>query len=95
MDKLFIAAETGALGLVTATTATSTGETKGSFFQRCFNYLHLRKTARLKADALVCADSQLTEESAWEPKKHRSPLYDLAASNPHIIAVSLFSRKYR
>jgi hypothetical protein len=98
MNKLLVAAGTAALGLIStapASTLTSTAEAKGSLLQLFFNYLRLRKTARLKTDPAVSVDSQLIDEKGWEYEKQQSPLYDLAANNSHVIAASLFSRKYR
>jgi hypothetical protein len=98
MNKFFITAGTAAFDLVTAapaSTTTSTANARGSLLQRGFNYLRLRKASRLRTDPTVSVDSQLTSEKGWESDKNQSPLYDLAASNPHVIAASLFSRKFR
>jgi hypothetical protein len=98
MNKLFNAAEMEALDLATpapASTMSSTAEAKGSLLQRWFNCPRLRKIARVRADPVVNVDSQMVDEKGWEPDRPQSALYDLAASNPHVIAASLFSRKYR
>ena len=94
MNKLFIAAGTAVLGFASAA-ADSTSEANGSFFRRCFKTPRLRGTSRRNADPATSVDSQLIDEKDCEPDKHQSPLYALAANNPHVIAASLFSRKYR
>lgn len=88
MNKFFIAAGTAALGL-------STAEARESLLQRFFKNLRFHGSTRPKADPVVDIDPQLIDEKGWQPEKHQSPLYDLAASHPHVIAASLFSRKLR
>jgi hypothetical protein len=98
LNKLFTTAETAALDLATAAPAStiiSTTEAKGSWFQRCFNCPWLRKIAGLKADPTASADSQLVDAEGRKSSRHLSALCDLAASNPHVIAASVFSRKIR
>lgn len=88
MNKFFTAAGTAVLGLITSAlnSSTSTGEVKGPLLQRGL------KNPRLPA---ASADSQVIDEKDWSPDKHDSSLYELAASNPHVIAASLFSTKNR
>jgi len=93
MNKLFIAAETVALALATA--AASIAEANGPLFRRRFKNPRLRRTIPLSADPAACVDSQLNDEKGWEFDIQQSPLYDLAANNPHVIAASLFSRRHR
>jgi hypothetical protein len=98
MNKLFNAAETAALDLATAapaSTITFTAEPKRPLLQLWFSYLRLRKAARLRTDPMVNVDSQMVDEKGWESERRQSALYDLAASNPYVIAASLFSRKHR
>jgi hypothetical protein len=94
MNRLFLAAETAALGSATAT-ADSTSKANRSIFRRYFKNLHFRTTSRQNAGPATSVDSQLINEKDWKPDKHQSALYDLTASNPHVIAISLFSRKHR
>ena len=56
---------------------------------RCFKKLRFRATAEPAASA----DPQSIENTGGEPDKLQSSLYKLAASNPHVIATSLFSRE--
>ena len=95
MNKLFIAAGTAVIDLIAADPITHTAGTKGAFLKRCFNYLRIRKTTQVKTDPMVSADSTVIDEREWETDKHHSALYDLAASHPHVIAASLFTRKFR
>jgi hypothetical protein len=98
MDNLFTAAETAAFDLATAAPAStimSTTEAKGSWLQRCFNCPWLRKIAGLKTNLTASADSHLVDAGGRKSSRHRSALCDLAASNPHVIATSVFSRKIR
>ena len=97
MNKLFIAASTAVIDLIAADPSspiTHTAGTKGAL-KRCFNYLRLRKTTQLKTDPMVNVDLTVINERGWETDKHHSPFYDLAASNPHVIATLLFTRKVR
>jgi hypothetical protein len=94
MNKLFIATGMAALGSATMPTV-RTAEANRSFIQRCFKNLHLLRASRLNADAAAAADSKLVDEKGWKSDRQQSPLYDLAASNPYVIAASLFSRKHR
>jgi hypothetical protein len=98
MNKLFIAASTAVIDLIAADPSspiTHTAGTKGASLKRCFNYLRLRKTTQVKTDPVVSVDSTVINERGWETDRHHSPLYDLAASHPHVIAASLFTRKVR
>jgi hypothetical protein len=98
MNKLFTTAETAALDLATAAPAStiiSTTEAKGSWLQRCFNCPWLRKIAGLKTYPTASADSQLVNAKGRKSSRHQSALCDLAASNPHVIATSVFSRKFQ
>ena len=88
MNKFLIAAGTVSLGSATA-------EATESLFQRFFKNLRFHRTARPKAEPMVAVDSQLIDERGWEPDKHHSPIYYLAAMHPQVVAVSLFSRKSR
>ena len=88
MNKFSITAGTLALGLTTA-------DARASFLQRCFKNLRFHRTARSKAGLLEGVDSQLIDESRWEPDKHHPPIYYLAVMHPHVVAASLFSRKLR
>ena len=47
------------------------------------------------AKPAATADMQSGEATPGEMEKTISPILDLAANNPHVIAVSLFSRKPR
>lgn len=98
MNKLFIAAGTAVIELIAtdpSSPITHTAGTTGAFLKRCFNYLRLRKTTQVKTDPMVSVDSTVINEREWETNKHHSPLYDLAASHPHVIAASLFTRNVR
>ena len=88
MNRFSITAGTVALGLTTA-------DARESFLQRCFKILRFHRTARPEAEPLVGVDSQLIDESSWEPDKHHPPIYYLAVMHPHVVAASLFSRKLR
>ena len=94
MNKLFIATGMAALGSVIMPTARTAGANR-SFIQRCFKNLHLLRASRLNADPAAEVASQLVDEKAWKSDRQQSPLYDLAANNPYVIAASLFSRKHR
>jgi hypothetical protein len=98
MNKLFTTAETAALDLATAgpaSTIISTTEAKGSWLQRWFNCPWLRRIAGLKTNPTASADSQLVDEQGRKSITRQSVFCDLAASNPHFIATSVFSRKIR
>jgi hypothetical protein len=98
MNKLFTTAETAALDLATAAPAStiiSPTEAKGAWLQRSFNCPWLRKIAGLKTNPTASADSQLVDAGGRKSSSHISALCDLAASNPHVIATSVFSRKFR
>jgi hypothetical protein len=88
MNKFSITAGTLALDL-------TTDDARESFLQRCFKNLRFHRTARSKAVPLEGVDSQLIDESRWEPDKHQPPIYYLATMHPHLVAASLFSRKPR
>ena len=88
MNKFLITAGTVALDL-------ATDEAREPLLQRCFKNLRFHGTARPKAEPMARVDSQLIDEMGWEPERHHSPIYDLAAMHPHVIAASLFSRKSR
>jgi hypothetical protein len=94
MNKLFIATGMAALGSATMPTARS-AEANRSFIRRCFQNLHLLRASRLNADPAAGVDSQLVDEKSWKSDTQQSPLYDLAANNPYVIAASLHSRKHR
>ena len=94
MNKLFIATGMAALGSATMPTARTAGA-NSSFIQRWFKNLHLLRVSRLNADPAAGIDSQLVDEKGWKSDRPQSPIYDLAAFNPHVIAASLFSRKRR
>lgn len=57
----------------------------------CFKKLRFRANA----EPAATADRQSIESTGGEMDKPQSSLYKLAASNPHVIATSLFSRKCR
>ena len=88
MNKFSIIAETVVLGW-------SAAEAKDSLLRRCFRNVPFHGNVRPKAEPVAEVDSQLIDETGWEPVAYRSPLYDLAASNPHVLAITLFSRKSR
>lgn len=94
MNKLFIATGMAALGSVIMPTARTAGVNR-SFIQRCIKNLHHLRASRLNADPAAGADSQLVDEKGWKSDRRQSPLYDLAANNPYVIAASLFSKKHR
>jgi hypothetical protein len=94
MNKLFIATGMAALASATMPTGRS-AEVSRSFIRRCFKKLHLLRASRLNADPAAGVDSQLVDENSWKSDRQQSPLYDLAANNPYLIAASLFSRKHR
>ena len=75
--------------------AGSTAEANGFLLRRYLKCPCLRRAFRLDADAAAIVDSQPIDERPREPDRHQSALYDLAASNPHVIAASLFTRKHR
>jgi hypothetical protein len=94
MNRLPTAASTAAFGLVTAEPASPiTSGARKSFHARYFSYLRFRKAAQLKTDPTIRVDSPVINEESWIQDNHHTPLYDLAASNPHLIATSLFIRK--
>lgn len=92
MIKLFIATGMAALGSAIMPTV-RTAEVNRSFIQRCFKNLHVLRASRLNADPTAGVDSKLVDEEGWKSDRQQSPLYDLAAHNPYLIATSLFSRK--
>ncbi len=98
MNKLLTTAETAALDVATAAPASliiAAEEAKGPWLQRCFNCPWLRKIAKLKTIPTVNADSQLPDAEERKSSRYQSALYGLAASNPHVIATSVFSSKFR
>lgn len=88
MNKFSIIAETVVLGFTAA-------EARDSLLRRCFKSVRFHGNAPAKVEPVAEVDSQLIDETGWKPDAYHSPLYDLAASNPHLLAVSLFSRKSR
>jgi hypothetical protein len=98
VNKLLTTAETAALDMATAAPASlmiAAEEANGSWLQRCFNCPWLRRIAGLKTIPAVNADSQLLGAEERKSSRHQSALYGLAASNPHVIAISVFSSKFR
>ena len=91
MYRLFLAAET-ALTVVIAATSSAV-ETNGFLLHRYFKWRHPRRPFGLETYAAANPASQPVNEKTGEPKRHQSILYDLFASHPHVIAVSLFTRK--
>jgi hypothetical protein len=88
MNKFSIIAETVVLGW-------SSAEAKESLLGRCFKNMPFHRNTQSKAEPVAEVDSQLIGETGWKPDAYRSPLYDLAASNPHVLTVTLFSKKSR
>ena len=88
MNKFSIIAETVVLGFTAA-------EARDSLLRRCFKSVRFHGNARPKAEPEAEVDSELIDEAPWKPAAYRSPLYDLAANHPHILAATLFSRKSR
>jgi hypothetical protein len=66
-------------------------ENKMHILSCCFKKLCFRTSAEPAASA----DPQSIENTGGEPDKPQSSLHKLAASNPHVIATSLFSGKRR
>jgi hypothetical protein len=66
-------------------------ENKMHILSRCFKKLGFRTNA----ESAATADPQSIENTDGEPNKPQSSLCKLAASNPHVIATSLFLRKCR
>ncbi len=81
MNKFYFAA-TAAVALITA-------DADGFPRRRYFNKAKPRKASP------VNADPTLTEEKALNPDRQQSPIHDLLAQHPHVIAASLFTRKPR
>ena len=94
MNKNYFAARTKALDSAAVATA-STAEVIEPFIRRCFKNLNIGNASQPKADSAASVDLRSIDEKDWKPDSHKSPLYDLAASNPYVIAASLFSRKNR
>jgi hypothetical protein len=88
MNKFSIIAETVVFGW-------SAAEAKESLLRRCFRNVRFHRNTQSRAEPVAEVDSQLIDETGWKPDAYRSPLYDLAASNPHVLAATLFSRKSR
>lgn len=88
MDKFSIIAETVVLGW-------SAADARESWLRRCFKNVRSQGTIQPKAEPEAQVDSQLIDEKDWVPDAYRPPLYSLAASHPHVLAVQLFSRKSR
>jgi hypothetical protein len=84
MNKPSISAGTLSQGLTAA-------DVTQSLLQRWLKNLRSQGNARPKAEPMTAASSQLIEEEEWNPGKDHSPIYDLAASHPNVIAASLFS----
>ena len=98
MNKFLIAAGTAVFGVAgTALTSRigSIAEVRESFLQRCFKSRRRQRAAQLGLASIVSVDTQLIDEENGEPATRKSPLYDLAASSPHVIAASLFLRNHR
>lgn len=94
MSKLLISAGAAVLDFF-STVPASTTDKKGFSFPRSSHYLPSRKSAGLKAEPTTGAASPVGNEKDEEPGEHQSSLYRLAAANPHVLATSLFSRKFR
>jgi hypothetical protein len=88
MNKFSIIAETVVLGFTAA-------EARESLLRRCFKNVRFHGNTQPKAEPEAEVDSQLIDETGWKPDAYHPPLYDLAASHPHVLAVTLFSRKSR
>ena len=61
------------------------------WYRGFFSNLRLRWAAKSAASA----EPRAVEDMSCESREEQSPLYTLAASNPHIIATSLFSKPRR
>ena len=97
MNNFLIAAGTAVLGAATTALTSrigSTAEIRESLLQHCFKSRLRQRAAQLEPDPTASVDSQLIDEESGEQATRRSTLYDLAASNPHVIAASLFLRKH-
>ena len=73
----------------------ATTETRGPLPQSFFKSPRFRRIAQPDAAPAASLDPQLTGKTGREPDKPLSPLYGLAANNPHVIAITLFTRKAR
>jgi hypothetical protein len=88
MHKFSIIAETVVLGW-------SAAEARESWLRRCFKNVRSQGNVQSKAEPVAQVDSQLIDEKDWIPDAYHPPLYNLAASHPHVLAAQLFSRKFR
>jgi hypothetical protein len=88
MNKFSIIAETEVVGW-------SAAEAREALLRRFFKDVRFHASARPKAEPETEVDSQLIDETGWKPDAYRATVYDLAASHPHVLAASLFSRKSR
>lgn len=86
MNKFFISS-------VLASSLTSPADARGLYFQYYFKNLFARKAAWPQAAQTDSVDSPVVDETHREPNENHSPLYELAKSNPHVIAASIFTRK--
>jgi hypothetical protein len=96
MNKFSIAAGTAALGVATSALTSgiaSPAEVRETLLKRCFRTRHFQRAAPVKTGPTASVDAQLIDKESGGPIPYRSPIYDLVASNPHVIAASLFSRK--
>ncbi len=94
MNKLYVAVSSAILAAATAA-ENPPSEAIGPFFRHYLKKFHLFRSGRRNARAEDSIDLQLADEKDSVAGRHKPALYDLAANNPHVIAMSIFSRKRR
>lgn len=96
MSKFQIAARIMELNLaptVTTSRTLSPTEVEETLLQHLLKTWRSRSAAQLKSVPAARIDPPIIEEEWDEPVPHKASPYDLASSNPHVIAATLFSRK--
>lgn len=96
MSKFLIAARIVELSRMPAATTSrvlSSTEVEETLLQHFLKTWRSRSAAQLKSVPAVRTDPPVIEEKGDEPVPHKASPYDLASSNPHVIAATLFSRK--
>jgi len=78
-------------GLASRTVASA--KVEETLLQHFLKTWRSQRAAHLKSVPIASIAPQIIEEESGEPAIHKASPYDLASSNPYVIAATLFSRK--
>jgi hypothetical protein len=98
MSKFLIEAriaELSKVNTVSASGAASSAAVVETLLRRWYKVWHFLGAAPLETDVNTTAASHSIDHESGVPDTVRSPLYDMATSNPHVIAATLFSGNRR